>query len=213
VAAGAALEVDLLRFLEFHLRHRRRARCHENLRSLGACRRRRAFVLELRDRRRVLGRRGGLLGGRLSLGACRGDVRRRNRATLVSPGVHGIGQRIRDLLVGELGHGGHDGVVLDAVHLDFAGQSEHDDVRRAVRVAEQVVRPGERREGARHAFAVRLVAGIADRVVNLLAVGDLRRKRVRPGDLGLVDLGRSGTRGWLLGPSCRGNGQRAGEPQ
>ena len=185
VAAGAALEVDLLRVLELGLRHVRGAGRHEDLDAFRAGRRRRALVLELGRGRRVLGRRGGRLGlcGRLGAHGC--DLCDRHCAALVAPRVHRVGQRVGDLLVRQLRHRRHHGVVLDPVHHDFALEAAHDHADRAILVAEQVVGAGQRRESAGQALAVGLVAGQAGRLVDGLrrpasAPATPRRRPPRP---------------------------------
>ena len=132
-----------------------------------------------------------------------------NGAARVAPRVHRVGERVRDLLVGELRHRGHDGVVLGVVHDDFALQPVHDHAYRAVLVLQQVVRTGERREGARQALAVGLVAGHARDLEYLLALGDLGCDGRCARDLGLVDLLRPGWRG-----QCErtGDGERNRRP-
>ncbi len=188
VAAGAALEIDLLRLLELGLRHRRRAGRHQDLRALGASRGGRALVLQFRDRGRMLGRRISLLRRRGRLGPHRGHLRGGDGSAGVSPGVHREGERVGYLLVGQLDHRRHDRVELDAIDDHLALQAVHDHADRAVLVAEQVVRAGKRRERPGQALAIRLVAGHADCVEDLPALVDPGGASSRSSDLGLVDL-------------------------
>ncbi len=209
VTTRAALEVDLLRLLELGLGHVRCAGRHENLDALGASGRRCALVLELGRGGRMLRRRVGLFRGCRRLRAHGSHLRRRNSAGCVAPRVHRVGQCVRDLLVGELRHRGHDGVELGVVHDYLALQPVHDHADRAILVLQQVVRSGERREGARQALAVGLVAGHAGDLECLLALGDLGCDGRGARDLGLMDLLRPGRPG-----QCErtGDGERDRRP-
>ena len=130
VAAGAALEVDLLRVLELRARHVRRAGRHADLRAGGADGRGRALVLELGRRRRMLGRRFGLLRRRRdALARSAATWARSPTPSLLPQLVHRVGQRVGDLLVRELRHRRHHGVVLRAVDDHFALQAVDDIVR------------------------------------------------------------------------------------
>ena len=203
VAAGAALEVDLLRLLELGLGHVRRARRHEDLHAFRARGRRRALVLELGHGRRVLGRRVGFLRRRGGLGAFRGDLRRRDGPAGVAPGVERVGQGVGDLLVRELRHRRHHGVELGAVDDHFALQAVDDDADGTVLVAEQVVGSGERGKRARQALAVGLVAGEAGDLEDFLARLDLRGAGRGTCNFSLVDClcpGRCG--------QCKRSGDR-----
>jgi hypothetical protein len=158
----------------------------------------------------------GWRGGRLGLGGClgsnRGDLRDRNGAALVAPGVHRVRQRVGNLLVRQLRHRRHHGVVLDPVHHDLALEAAHDDADRAVLVAQQVIGSGQRREGARQALAVGLVAGQADRLVDAFTGLHLRCNASSTGHFGLMHLRCARAGGRLSGPGgrgeCKGPGDR-----
>ena len=192
MAARTTLEVDVLRMLELGHGHVRRTGRHADLRVGTRDGRRCALVLQFADRGRMLRRRIGLDAFLRRAGSFGGDPFDRHAAALVTPRIQRVGHHVGDLLVAQLRHRRHDRVEFLAVDDHFTLQSAHHHANGATGIAEQVIRLGQRREGAGQPRARFLMAGDAGYFVDLGARLQAGRGRRRAGgDFGLMYLGRT----------------------